>query len=838
MELANNKSNIFLNKWLPFLVAFFAPIIIIVLIYIFRGVFPFGDEMYLRSDMYHQYAPFLKQFQGILKSGGSLEFNWNIGLGTDFASTFAYYLASPINWIVAIFPSSIIPEIMSAFIIFKCALMSSFFTYYLAKKFGKLSLMTSSFGIFYALSSYIAAYCWNLMWLDCLVLFPLIILGLERLVKEGRGYLYTICVGLCVLSNYYISIMIAFFLVFYFIYLMVCESKVFGASNVLKRIGHFALDSLLGGMIGAICFLPALCTLFGTASGNFSFPKTIYAYYGVVEFATHGLMNQEVTMINGYVPNIYCTILAFALIPLYFICRKINTKEKIGKLLLLLILVFSFSFNIPAYIWHGFHFPNSLRARHSFIYIFLILLLCYEVVSKIKEYSILSITICFAIAIGAVIALKFLNNTQTIPTKVFVLCAGFLAGYLIILLFIRGVPLFKFAFIAIFCAITIVETYINIEDTGFSTTSRTTYMSDNAAIHELLKETDGFSRVEKYSIRTKNDGAWNSYKSASIFSSTTFAPLSSFYKKYGMQGGTNSFCFYGATPLMAQFLDVKYILSSDDLDDQLLKLKGSSALEVEDSRDEFLYEYNFNSSLGYLVNEDIGRKIDIAGKNPFLAQNKFIESSVGATPVFEYSDNIENKNINIEITKDGRLYVFINKEVDSVEVHVSRDDIILKNKKFSSVEKGRIIDVGDVIAGDIINICSSDSEVDSLNVIAATLDYDAYYKAAKLLGAETMDVVDYKGNYVKAKVDVKSEKRAMLLTSIPADKGWSVYVDGRKSNFYTFEDAFLLVPLSKGEHLVEFKYSAPGLLAGAIISIIAILVLIIKAIYCKIQKFE
>ncbi len=80
------------------LLAFLAPIVILICLYFTRGIFPFGDEMYLRSDMYHQYAPFMKLFQNILKSGNSLEYTWNIGLGSNFMSTFAYYLASPLNW--------------------------------------------------------------------------------------------------------------------------------------------------------------------------------------------------------------------------------------------------------------------------------------------------------------------------------------------------------------------------------------------------------------------------------------------------------------------------------------------------------------------------------------------------------------------------------------------------------------------------------------------------------------------------------------------------------------------------------------------------------------------
>ena len=173
------KKNHFLKNHLAVIVAFLAPIFILVCLYIAREIFPFGDEMYLRSDMYHQYAPFLKLFQTVLKEGRGLEYTFSMGLGSNLVSAYAYYLASPLNWIVALFPAKWIPEIMSSFIILKAGLMSGTFTWYLTKKFHRQNnLMAACFGIFYALSGYMAAYSWNLMWLDDLVLMPLIIMGL------------------------------------------------------------------------------------------------------------------------------------------------------------------------------------------------------------------------------------------------------------------------------------------------------------------------------------------------------------------------------------------------------------------------------------------------------------------------------------------------------------------------------------------------------------------------------------------------------------------------------------------------------------------------------------
>ena len=121
-----------------------------------------------------------------IANGESLTYSWDIGMGTNFTSLFAYYLASPSNWFVALFPQKYTIEIMNAFIILKIAGSSLSLTYYLTKHNNNKHVIAAIFGMFYGMSGFIAAYSWNIMWLDCVILIPLIMLGLERLVNENR----------------------------------------------------------------------------------------------------------------------------------------------------------------------------------------------------------------------------------------------------------------------------------------------------------------------------------------------------------------------------------------------------------------------------------------------------------------------------------------------------------------------------------------------------------------------------------------------------------------------------------------------------------------------------
>ena len=188
-----------------YFIAFFLPIVIMVVMFIGREIYPFGENCYLRSDMYHQYCPFFSELWYKIRNGGSLMYSWEIGLGSNFLALYGYYLSSPLNWFIGFFPHKYMIEMMNIIIIIKLSLSAVTFTYYIDKRFNRQNITIAMFGVFYALCGFTAAFSWNLMWFDCFLLLPLVILGLERLVYEDKGILYTITLGLTILSNYYMQ---------------------------------------------------------------------------------------------------------------------------------------------------------------------------------------------------------------------------------------------------------------------------------------------------------------------------------------------------------------------------------------------------------------------------------------------------------------------------------------------------------------------------------------------------------------------------------------------------------------------------------------------------------
>lgn len=81
-------------------------------------------------------CPVFSEFQYKLTHGGSLLYSWDIGMGVNFSALYAYYLASPVNWLLILCPKKFIIEFMTILIVLKTGLSGLSFSWYLKKHFG------------------------------------------------------------------------------------------------------------------------------------------------------------------------------------------------------------------------------------------------------------------------------------------------------------------------------------------------------------------------------------------------------------------------------------------------------------------------------------------------------------------------------------------------------------------------------------------------------------------------------------------------------------------------------------------------------------------------------
>ena len=312
-----------------YLQAFLLPFVIYAVICFRNGVFPFGDNCILHVDMYHQYEPFFTEFMDKLKHGDSLLYSFRLGLGSDFVSLFAYYLASPVNVLLLIWPKGYIIEFMSITIALRIAFCGFTFAYYLKRHFAVNHFIISFFGLAYAFCGFIAAYSYNIMWLDCVMLAPLIVLGLEQLVKEKKGGLYYGTLAFSIFSNYYISIIICIFLLLYFLILWV-EQK----GDRIKTALRFAWYSLLAGGTAAVLLIPEIHILGISASQKKKKKKKIEWYFNVMAgLSRHCALTESYTD-RDHLPNIYSGVFILLFLVLYLLNKEIAWKKKLSRMLL------------------------------------------------------------------------------------------------------------------------------------------------------------------------------------------------------------------------------------------------------------------------------------------------------------------------------------------------------------------------------------------------------------------------------------------------------------------------------------------------------------------------
>ncbi len=822
------------SKAFPYIVAFGLPFLICVIICIGNGVYPFGDNCILHIDMYHQYCPFFTEFLNKLQTGGSLQYSWNLGLGSDFVSLYAYYLASPLNFLILLCPKSHVIEFMTLLIILKISASGLTFFLYIRhhyKLIGKDGRMHKNqmipalvFSTAYALSGFVAAYSWDIMWMDCIALFPLIMIGLERLVQEKKAGLYYITLALCIFCNYYISIMICIFLVFAFALLFFSQKK--GKGGAILRFGWY---SLLAGASSAILLLPEIAVLSVSGSAEGGFPKTAEFYFNILAELGRGAAVTSVYTGNDHWPNLYAGAFSLFLVWIYVLNRRISWKEKAPRIAMLVFFLVSFAENQLDYIWHGMHFPQALPGRQSFLYSFVLLSMGFAAVRKRKGTRIWNIAVAAIVSMALLLVAGWYGDETVTEPVSLVITALFICVYAVAFVLTKITGKKKrlaFAQFAVFVAV--AELAINMAATGFGTTSRVAYtekQSDYEKLLEMAKEDNeetgsGFYRVEDTGRKTKNDDSLYGYASATIFSSLMNLDVSHLFQSLFMEGGKNFYCYNGATPLSSSLFSVKYMLSDNALEESPYRtLVGGSGKS-------FLYRNNFSLPLGFVMDEQAIADWNVSTADRMASLNSFA-SALGAEGQMlypaTYVTDANAGDTTIDIAEDGYYYADY-ESCTSDTLTVNRSDGW--TKQYSKTSHRYLIELGECKAGDEIHILNSNME--SIEFEVYQLNEKVVQQAFDALNAQTMQLTDMTTDRkIEGKIQVQNAGRLVL--SVPADEGWTLYVDGKETEIEPLADALVGVHLEKGSHTIKLCYTTPGVKAGAGFSLGAVVLFMISA---------
>ncbi|MDL2310518.1 YfhO family protein [Peptostreptococcaceae bacterium OttesenSCG-928-C18] len=828
------------------ILAFAIPFLILNILYVVFRFYPFGDSQILVVDSYHQYYQFLIEFRGKLLEGESILYSWHLGMGSDFMSLMAYYCASPLNLISVLVPIKYLSYFFAVLISLKISFASLFFSIYLKNIYKERDYSLAIFSLLYGFCGFIAGYYWNIMWLDVFALFPLVVLGLKLAVNENKYKLYIFSFSLCLITNYYMSIFVCIFIViFYFFYSLNIKLKF---KDFIKKGFKVLGSSILSAGLGMWILLPSAMALGKVYKASSAFQGDIKIYESFIDVLSNLLAFNYPTVTEG-LPNIYSGLICIFLVVAYFYSREIKLREKILSLIVLVFLILSTNINLLNYIWHGFRYTNMLPYRFTFIFSFIVIVLSYKGYKNLTRYTNKEL-ILLSIPSMALVILFSINRELPVRIANIILFIVYL-----IILFLRKNN-YKKVYSVILYLLIIAEIVANTF-IGVSTAGKTTYSQYNdkrIEIEKMIskvdqKEGDNFYRMEVLERNTFNDPTLYQYNGMSFFSSTLDARLSKFLDSVGVPSYplSNRYFYCYGSPITNSIFNIKYIITKNKV------LNDTFTMDfIEDENNVFLYKNHKALPLGFMADENAPRVNFLNGliKN----QNEMFKSLAGIEEdVFE---NIENSNIEIEDielhSSSNGIYDYEMKEGKEsgnlkIEYNIQKsgyyyletDKTLLRSisvgkeeelNEFETRENG-VVSAGYYDKGDkvIVSVGIIDKDDGSYYCHLSLLNEDVFNKGYSKLSDEIINIENYNSNSIKGNITVK--EKGYFFTSIPYNEGWELYIDGKKEEIIPYKDAFVGTYLEEGNHILELKYTSPGLIYGILATELSIIIIVF--VYCR-----
>ena len=693
------------RKFFILALAFLIPTIILTTTYMLMQFYPAGDRSPLTIDLYHQYVSFLAELRRKLLSGENIFYSWSVGMGTNFYALTAYYAASPLNLFLVFFPLEHITEAVTFLTVTKIGLSGLAFAYMLyegpAKRLGSATIRSrrevrlcksddKSTDIFiiilataYALNGFNLTYSWDIMWLDVIALLPIIILGVNKAIRESKFTTYIVSLALALMINYYLAFFVCLFVAcYFFVAYFTAKSQAqqlrsnlayakngvideeslinpyeeeYSADNAAEYtkstleykllnikfwpvFSKFALFTIIALAISAVMLLPTALSLIDTSAAGDAWPSDMRINFDAFDFMSRGLMNMSPAIRSG-LPNIYVGILAFIFLPLYVFSNKIGNGEKISHLALLGFLYISFNNNFLDFFWHGMHYPNQLPYRYAFLFSFVMLLIMFRTLTVIREYSAKTLMLITAGAILFVVLAEKLDDSVSrenafINILYFIVYLAMFAGF-------RKARNFRTASLLLGIIIIselIVNSFMTIYTIGEDEvyTRRSSFVDDMHDVGQLIdvakeQENGDFFRMEVKPQKTTNDGALYGYPGITLFSSTSREATAKMMKKLAFHGNNiNSYKYVDSTNVGNSLLGMKYLLLKNGAS------RDTSLEKVDEYNDMTLLKNPHALELGAAAGPELKFWNPTEG-SPFSNWNSLLEA-LGEQGLFKHVD--------------------------------------------------------------------------------------------------------------------------------------------------------------------------------------------------------
>lgn len=820
---------------------------------------PFGSYSYLTMDAHDQYYSMLLELIHTIRDFRFPMILWQRGMGVDFLQNMFYYNVSVFNLIALIGGEKYLEEAITLIIILKTATISvSTYYFFMNTKHFYGSVEASQFrvllsvasAIAFSLSNYVLAYNNNIMWLDCLIIMPLLFVEIERIIAGRNWYHFSLLLTLAIISNFYFSVYICLACVLYFLLQNFDNAKVFFGKMI---------KCMMGGIVAILC---SSVVVLPSANGILSRAKYV-SVSTVLNLQKIGNVYDFLASFNPfngidygkdiYTYNGFCGSILLPILVLFLVNKQFSIWYRIKYFLCLLFLSLACNVSSLIYFLHGLNYPHGLGNRYAFILTFLLILVIFENLPLIEKVTLkkgffsVSLTILYTI-FGMILK----------PQVSFLALLIYLTLYGLLFVFVaRNSISFKFTGYAI-CIIWIVEM-----------ASNAIYVSRGKFVEcDIVQETMVTLFEDEYnSLQTKLGERKTSFSGRSFvpesetdwYSSVLNGNLLNTYSALGLSHYDSAeVTFRGSTPLSALLFNVKYVLTNEigmhgGYSDIVFSSKKSDMkLYTNDIETEFGYMLpnsildwgvtdsvaeNQSSLFKYMLDDvKVGEILKTSSaavikKSAFCMQEEVLNDSH-----CEYIANVPispTLNITYQVLNEEDLY-FYAKASSYRHIVAWIDDELCVNSLYT--DTASLVHIGKVFPNQTVKI-SVICGIEEVG-LKGTIDYELYAFDNETFSNHLMRILDEPfvlenigRNSLKGNVLAKDD--GILYISIPYSDGFCARVDSKYIKPLKIGSGLMGIPVSAGNHTVIIEYVTPGLMIGTILSIIGILILIMLSINYK-----
>jgi len=751
-----------------------------------------------------QYVPFLSYFRYALTTFNFSFYSFSLSLGDNFFPVLSYYLLSPFNLILLLFPANKVPEALSWIIILKISTIGLSTAYFFKRKFHQYQFSNLIFSTVFSLSGFVALYFYNLMWLDAWILLPLVILGIQNIFYRKKSGLYIGILLLTIVTNYYMGYMMCIFSVVYFSYLCLLNR-----SFNIKTIGKYLISSLISGLLSAAILLPTVMAMLQTSKQKMNLnnflPTPEYGWSSLIQF---GVVGNTVAKRISYGPEVFMTSFVLILLISFFINKGITRRRKISAAYILMILflgMFVLTFNT---IWHMFQPPVGLHFRNVYFFSFVAIIFSSESfqIGITKKNLFVSTGLSLILmSIGYYFAAR---SNQLVSIKYFYWSISFilLSGILLSVSLKR--PNFQYLLMITISVELLINFLGGLQGSKFGREDLyQKYYQIESKTYQKIKQSDkGFYRVvnvkplinqaDYIADSNNNDPLIFDINGVSAYSSTLDSNTRQMMLNLGYYGrNIRSISPTNGTKLTDALFGVKYRVNGQ-------KIVQSDAL-----------------GMGTVVDKKL-TKVKLNSTDPIGNQERILNTLSGTKRQYFVSPKVTGNTISSSIS--GNLY-FVNKENVSA--------IVVNGKKIpvDEYEHNNVIDLGKINTGTDVNVKLLGTKLNNSNNFYV-LNNQKLRQSVKVLNQQQLHL---QGKFQSSKINgtVKvTRNNQILLLNIPYGKGWTAKVDGKNVPIKQVVGNMSYLELKPGKHEIKLKYQVPGLKLGLIISLLGLVLYIVLII--------